>query len=182
MVESKSKWTGGGIRDLVLDCPMETAWDLFSDWINWGQWFSQPDVVELLEGENRKPGCLRLVQYPDIFLHERILQIDNEKHLLSYSIEGNNVLGGMKGYSGTIEFQETSEGKTSVLYWKFEVEPVENQTPEAFRSYLDSILRNILTELERGAQKVAAGLDPKPVKPTPKTTEDSVQILEKPAN
>jgi len=36
--------------------------------------------------------------------------------------------------------------------------------------------------LERGAQKVAAGVDPKPMKPTPNTvTEDSV-LLETPAS
>jgi len=58
---------------------------------------------------------------------------------------------------------------------------VENQTPEAFCSFADSVLKNILTDLERGAQKVAASLDPKPMKPTPNTTKDSV-LLETPAN
>jgi len=80
-----------------------------------------------------------------------------------------------------VQFQETSEGKVSVPYWKYEVEPVENQTPEAFCSLVHSVLRNILNDLERGAQNVAAGLDPKPVKPTPNTTEDSA-LLESPAN
>jgi len=76
---------------------------LFSDWANAGRWYSLPDVCELREGENRKPGCLRVLQYPNLCLYERILQIDNEKHLLSYSIEANDVLGGMKGFVGTVE-------------------------------------------------------------------------------
>jgi len=72
-----------------------------------------------------------------------------------------------------LQFRETGDGKTLVPYWKYEVEPVENQTAEEFDAIVGSTLMSILAELEKGAQTVAAGLDSKPVKQTPQTTNDS---------
>lgn len=89
---------------MLLDCPLDIAWDLFSDWGNWGRrWQTASLVSELREGVNRKQGCKRFVQYPEWFLTERILEIDNEKHFCSYNFEENDVLGGMIGYVACIQ-------------------------------------------------------------------------------
>ncbi|XP_073386824.1 lachrymatory-factor synthase-like isoform X2 [Physcomitrium patens] len=59
-VSSEGKWTGG-ITGMLLDCPVEAAWELASDRVNWHGWFPGNSKFELREGENRKPGCLRYI-------------------------------------------------------------------------------------------------------------------------
>ncbi|KAG0554190.1 hypothetical protein KC19_12G071000 [Ceratodon purpureus] len=154
------KWTSG-IKGVVMNCPLDVTWDLFSDWGNW-RWQTSSLLCEQREGESRKPGSLRFLKYPDFWLFERILEVDNEKHILSYSIEENSVFGGIKGFSGCIQFQESGDGKTMVEYWKFELEPVDNQTRESFCNFVSGHLELILAELERGAKAHVSGLEFRP--------------------
>lgn len=62
-----------------------------------------PVFMEHRGGEHRKPSCARFIQYPEMSLIERALEIDNEKHFLSYTLDENDVLGGIKGFVGYAE-------------------------------------------------------------------------------
>lgn len=55
-----------------------------------------------------------------------------------------------------VQFQESGDGKAMVESWKFEVEPIKSLTLESFSGYLNSVLRGILVELERGARRDSA--------------------------
>jgi hypothetical protein len=97
----------GGIHDLLMDCPVDAVWELASDWANWQRWRPGKPTFELREGENRKAGCLRYAangrRLPGAWVNERLLAIDNEKHFLSYSVEENEVLGGLSGYIAKVQ-------------------------------------------------------------------------------
>lgn len=49
-----------------------------------------------------------------------------------------------------------------VEYCSYEIGPVEDQTPETFSLTMRNVYKWYLKNLERGAQRLAAGLDPKP--------------------
>lgn len=135
-----------------------------------------PVFMEHRGGEHRKPSCARFIQYPEMSLIERALEIDNEKHFLSYTLDENDVLGGIKGFVGYAEFRDTGDGKTFVPYWIYEVEPVENQTPETFYTFGETVMKALLVLLETGAQRLSAGLYPLPANQSPNTPADSITI------
>jgi hypothetical protein len=68
-----------------------------------------------------------------------------------------------------LQFRGTGDGKTLAEFFKYEIDPVKNHTPETWASIMMNIYTSILRDLERGAQRLAAGLDPKPDH-TPSTT------------
>lgn len=100
-VSPEGKWTGG-IKDLLMHFPVDAAWELASDWTNGQRWWPGNPKVELREGENRKPGCLRYVagvrNLPGVWCHERLVAIDNENHFFLYRVEENEIYGGLRGY------------------------------------------------------------------------------------
>lgn len=102
-----TKWTGG-LKPMTLDAPVEIVWDLSADWANWQQFVpSQPDfplVAELIEGENRKLGCVRHADLaPDVWTEERLIAIDNVSHYFSYNMEKNMFAGGIQGYINRVQ-------------------------------------------------------------------------------
>ncbi|KAG0598450.1 hypothetical protein M758_12G074700 [Ceratodon purpureus] len=161
----RAKWTGG-VEDVLMDCPVDAVWELASDWANWQRWWPGNPTFELREGENRKAGCLRYAanvrSLPGAWVNERLLAIDNEKHCFSYTVEANEVYGGLTGYIAKAQFRGTDDGKTLVEFFKYEVEPVTNQTPESWLFIMTNVYMSVVKDLERGAQRLAAGLDPKP--------------------
>jgi hypothetical protein len=53
-------------------------------------------------------------------------------------------------------------GKMKVEHWTYEVDPMEQMTREAFDSFMSVFFGgHLVKSLEVGAQKLAAGLDPK---------------------
>lgn len=96
-VADDGKWRNG-IKNTLLDCPVEAAWDLVADWGRWS-WYTPADTVEHTDGEHRKAGCVRVVRYPTgMWVKERALVIDNENRYLSFGLEENNAFGGLKGF------------------------------------------------------------------------------------
>ncbi len=55
--EEERKWSGG--VELTLDCPVKSAWALQSDFAGLHKWVPTVRKCELVEGENKKVGCLR---------------------------------------------------------------------------------------------------------------------------
>lgn len=97
--KAAKKWSGG--VHVVLDCDLEAAWKLQSDFLGLKLW--APIIAEcyLLENEPNSVGCLRYVKGSDSFwVHERLLEIDHDSHYMSYRMEDNHFVfpHGYQGY------------------------------------------------------------------------------------
>jgi len=94
-------------------------WDLITDWGRWDRFYPQDPGFQVtshvVEGENRKLGCVRYGQLAvDKFSYERLIAIDNDKHYLSYNMEENNLCDGLRNYVAKVQVCTVinSSGKT----------------------------------------------------------------------
>ena len=82
------KWSGG--VHLVLNCPVEAAWAIQSDFLGLTKWVPTVSISECVEGENNIPGCLRYCKGTGTtWVHERLLEFDNAHKCMSYRMEKN---------------------------------------------------------------------------------------------
>lgn len=96
---SVKKWRGG-VKEILMECPVAAAWELCSDWAHWQRWWPAGELVsELREGENRKPGAFRYLETaPDVWINERLLELDDATFFMKYNMEDNVFCGGLTGY------------------------------------------------------------------------------------
>lgn len=102
--QQQEKWTGG--VELTLSCPVESAWAVQSDFLGLQKWAPNIHLCELVEGENKKVGCLRhCVGSGTIWVRERLLQFDDDNMYMSYRMEQNNFVfpKGFQGYHSTVQ-------------------------------------------------------------------------------
>ncbi len=102
--QQQEKWTGG--VELTLSCPVESAWAVQSDFLGLHKWAPNVLLCEPLEGENKKVGCLRhCVGTGTTWVHERLLQFDDDNMYMSYRMEQNNFVfpKGFQGYHSTVQ-------------------------------------------------------------------------------
>ncbi|KAG0581673.1 hypothetical protein KC19_4G270700 [Ceratodon purpureus] len=154
-IPKETKWTGG-LKDIHLDCPVEILWELIADWAHWDRFYpSDPSfrmVSLIMEGENRTVGCKRYVEVlKDNYTSERLLALDNANYYFSYNMEENVFCGGLSNYIGKVKFRGTSDGKTVLEYWSYEVDPLTTMSKEAFTKFIGGFL----------SQKLVAGVEAK---------------------
>jgi hypothetical protein len=102
--QQQEKWTGG--VELTLSCPVESAWAVQSDFLGLHKWAPNILLCELVEGENKKVGCLRhCVGTGTTWVHERLLQFDDDNMYMSYRMEQNHFIfpKGFQGYHSTVQ-------------------------------------------------------------------------------
>lgn len=102
--QQQEKWTGG--VELTLSCPVESAWAVQSDFLGLHKWAPNILLCELVEGENKKVGCLRhCVGTGTTWVHERLLQFDHDNMYMSYRMEQNHFIfpKGFQGYHSTVQ-------------------------------------------------------------------------------
>jgi hypothetical protein len=102
--QQQEKWTGG--VELILSCPVESAWAVQSDFLGLQKWAPNILLCELVEGENKKVGCLRhCVGTGTTWVHERLLQFDDDNMYMSYRMEQNHFIfpKGFQGYHSTVQ-------------------------------------------------------------------------------
>lgn len=95
--EEERKWSGG--VELTLDCPVKSAWALQSDFAGLHKWVPTVRKCELVEGENKKVGCLRYC-IGNSWVYERLLEFDDHNMYMSYRMESNHFVfpKGFQGY------------------------------------------------------------------------------------
>lgn len=160
---SSERWSGG-IQPRTMDCSLDTVWDLITDWGRWDRFYPQDlspafQVSSRLEqGENGKLGCVRYADLaPKTYSHERLIAVDNDKHYLSYNMEDNNLYGGLRNYVAKVKFSPTSDGKTKLEYWSFEVDPLTKTTWKDYSDFMQFLLgTKLATGLEATAKKLGA--------------------------
>lgn len=142
----------------MLDCDLEAAWKLQSDFLGLKLW--APIIAEcyLLENEPNSVGCLRYVKGSDSFwVHERLLEIDHDSHYMSYRMEDNHFVfpHGYQGYVAKVRLGEAGEGQCWVS-WTYEVDPVQTQRQGDITKFMSEFYKGNLKYLEEGAQKLSA--------------------------
>jgi hypothetical protein len=85
--EEERKWSGG--VELTLECPVKSAWALQSDFAGLHKWVPTVRKCELVEGENKKVGCLRYCKGTS-WVYERLLEFDDHNMYMSYRMESNH--------------------------------------------------------------------------------------------
>lgn len=95
--EEERKWSGG--VELTLDCPVKSAWALQSDFAGLHKWVPTVRKCEVVEGENKKVGCLRYC-IGNSWVYERLLEFDDDNMYMSYRMESNQFVfpKGFQGY------------------------------------------------------------------------------------
>ncbi|CAM6046703.1 unnamed protein product [Sphagnum compactum] len=149
--QQQEKWTGG--VELTLSCPVESAWAVQSDFLGLHKWAPNILVCELVEGENKKVGCLRhCVGTGTTWVHERLLQFDDDNMYMSYRMEQNHFIfpKGFQGYHSTVQLQDGGEGKTKIS-WTYSVDPVFSQTEEELTKFMTGFYTSYLKSLEIAA-------------------------------
>jgi hypothetical protein len=149
--QQQEKWTGG--VELTLSCPVESAWAVQSDFLGLHKWAPNVLLCEPLEGENKKVGCLRhCVGTGTTWVHERLLQFDDDNMYMSYRMEQNNFVfpKGFQGYHSTVQVQDGGEGKTKIS-WTYSVDPVFSQTEEELTTFMTGFYTSYLKSLEIAA-------------------------------
>ncbi|KAH8964054.1 hypothetical protein BDL97_04G043800 [Sphagnum fallax] len=149
--QQQEKWTGG--VELTLSCPVESAWAVQSDFLGLHKWAPNILLCELVEGENKKVGCLRhCVGTGTTWVHERLLQFDDDNMYMSYRMEQNHFIfpKGFQGYHSTVQLQDGGEGKTKIS-WTYSVDPVFSQTKEELTTFMTGFYTSYLKSLETAA-------------------------------
>lgn len=150
------KWTGG--VHLVLNCNLDAAWSLLSDFMGLPKWAPTITVSRLVEGEANAVGCVRFCKGGSTtWVHERLLELDEAKHYMSYRMEENHFVfpQGFQGYVAKVQLGEAGEGQTSVN-WTYEVDPVISVSREDLTQFMIKFYSDNLKFLEDGANKLVA--------------------------
>jgi len=150
------KWTGG--VHLLLNCNLDAAWRLQSDFMGLPKWVPTISVSRLVEGEANAVGCLRYCKGSGtIWVRERLLEMDEAKHYMSYRMEENHFVfpQGFQGYVAKVQLGEAGEGQTWVN-WTYEVDPVISATREYVTQFMIKFYSDNLKFLEVGANKLVA--------------------------
>ncbi|CAM6063594.1 unnamed protein product [Sphagnum tenellum] len=147
--EEERKWSGG--VELTLDCPVKSAWALQSDFAGLHKWVPTVRKCELVEGENKKVGCLRYC-IGNSWVYERLLEFDDHNMYMSYRMESNRFVfpKGFQGYVSKVRLRDDGEGKTFVS-WTYSVNPVFSQTEEQLTKFMTALYTNTLKHLETAA-------------------------------
>lgn len=98
------KWSGG--VHLVLDCPVEAAWAIQSDFVGLTKWVPTISICKCVEGENNELGCLRHCKGTGTtWVFERLLEFDNAHKYMSYRMEKNHFVfrDGFQGYISKVK-------------------------------------------------------------------------------
>ncbi|CAM6024014.1 unnamed protein product [Sphagnum balticum] len=149
--QQQEKWTGG--VELTLSCPVESAWAVQSDFLGLQKWAPNILVCELVEGENKKVGCLRhCVGTGTTWVRERLLQFDDDNMYMSYRMEQNHFVfpKGFQSYHSTVQLRDGGEGKTKIS-WTYSVDPVFSQTKEQLTTFMTGFYTSYLKSLEIAA-------------------------------
>ncbi|CAM6016938.1 unnamed protein product [Sphagnum balticum] len=147
--EEERKWSGG--VELTLECPVKSAWALQSDFVGLHKWVPTVRKCELVEGENKKVGCLRYCKGTS-WVYERLLEFDDHNMYMSYRMESNHFVfpKGFQGYVSKVRLRDGGEGKTFVS-WTYSVNPVFSQTEEQLTKFMTAFYTNTLKHLETAA-------------------------------
>ena len=100
------KWNGG--VHLVLDCHVEAAWAILSDYLGITKWVPIVSICSCVEGENKKPGCVRYCKVTGTsYAYERLLEIDDAHKYMSYQMEKNQFVfpEGFQGYVAKVKVE-----------------------------------------------------------------------------
>lgn len=105
-----------------LKVPLEEAWKLLGDWQKVEQCLQYYGEVkvEILEGENNTPNCVRMIRCtrPDgseTFAREKLLSVDGKNHSFTYELEENNF--GFSILQGSFKLSAAADPGTSVVDW-----------------------------------------------------------------
>ncbi|KAL2651235.1 hypothetical protein R1flu_019363 [Riccia fluitans] len=149
--ELSSKWHGE--LKMVINCSIEKAWELTSDFCGMQRWVDTTESCECVEGEPQKPGCVRFLyggSFPRAdggksWAREKLLALDDENRTLSYAMLENNF--GLSGYRATYRLHDQGDGAV-LVDWSFEVDPIAGSTEQKTADYMTGVFRSVLKKLE----------------------------------
>lgn len=167
--EEGSRWKGK--LHAVLAAPLERVWALASDCCGLPKWMPMVESCEGVEGEDGKPGFVRLLRgemFPRLggeksWIREKLLLMDPIDCKYAYSMEDGNI--GLSGYVNTVQFFDFGEG-TTLVHWFLEIDPVPGATMPTLLDYLAFLYKSSLKKLEIAASSPPA---------TTISQEDSIQ-------
>lgn len=156
-----SKWTSSYKHESKL--LIEQVWAVGGDFTSINKWIKGIATCEI-SGDPTQPGCLRHCKVDDLdlgfgdnsFLVEKLLVLNNEEHLMQYSLLENFL--GFKDYVGTFKVEPAtpptsaesdgvSKGGCTVT-WSMEVAPVEGKTEEEVVQFSRMMCNAALNGLE----------------------------------
>lgn len=149
------KWHGsvGGI----VDAPIEKVWNMVSQSSRLHEWMPMVENCTSLGGEEGVEGYIRLVSgfmFPQkdedrSWIKERLVFIDSSSHTYVYRMEASNV--GLDGSSNSLKLKDYGDGST-LVDWKFEINPVEGVSEEYILDYLGYLYKSCIGRIEGAIQ------------------------------
>jgi hypothetical protein len=156
----KERWSGG--VHLTLDCSVDAAWSLQSDFLGLVKWAPTISICSHEAGPYNDVGCVRYCKGSGTtWVYERLLEMDHAQKYMSYIMEKNQFVfrDGLQDYIAKVQLGDAGEGKTWVK-WTYEVDPVATQTLESFTTFMTNFYTSNLEYLKEGANKSIAASPP----------------------
>ncbi|XP_024387718.1 uncharacterized protein [Physcomitrium patens] len=150
---SKERWSGG--VHLTLDCNVDAAWSLQSDFLGLVKWVPTISICSHEAGPYNDVGCVRYCKGSGTtWVYERLLEMDHAQKYMSYIMEKNQFVfrDGFQDYIAKVQLGDAGEGKTWVK-WTYEVDPVATQTLESLTTFMTKFYTSNLEFLKEGANK-----------------------------
>jgi hypothetical protein len=163
------KWTSGWKCESKL--PIEKLWAVGGDFTSVHKWIKGIVTCDIT-GDPTQPGCLRHCKAEGLgadgsILTEKLLVLNNEEHLMKYSLLEDNFLG-FKDYVGTFKIDPNpspspdppsaeSDGAGSggcTMNWSMEVAPVEGKSEEEVVQFSAMMFSSALNGLEAFASTI----------------------------
>ncbi|CAM6091752.1 unnamed protein product [Calypogeia fissa] len=160
--EGSKKWTSDYKYESKL--PIEKLWAVGGDFTSIHKWIKGIANCDIT-GDPTQPGCLRHCQVDlegfgeNPFVVEKLLVLNNEEHLMQYSLLENFL--GFKDYVGTFKIEPASTSRTDsedsdgvlqkggcIVSWSMEVAPVEGKTEEEVVQFSRMMFIQALNGLE----------------------------------
>ena len=129
--------------DAKIDAPLDEVWSLISDFENLTRWHP---LVQRCETEGAGEGAVRTVYFADSWAAERLDRLDQDQHILEYSIIDSDTPSSI-GLKGAISLHISPDGGTS-LNWTSGVDPARLDADSLDR-YLETYYPKMIDHLRQ---------------------------------
>ena len=137
MIKSDSMAAAGKIEvEVEVAVGADKLWESIKDSVNiFPKAFpKQYKSIEVLEGDGKSAGSLRLVKYAEgtplvTFSKEKIESVDDEKKALSYNVIEGEILQAYKNFKASLSVAPKGDD-VSLVTWRGDFEKASDEVPE----------------------------------------------------
>lgn len=130
----------------VIDAPVQTVWDRYTDHVSWTQWAGVGKVRLGKEGlpAPNAVGCVRVISSAGVEVHEEVLAFDAPRRMTYRLIKGPVP---MKDHLGEVSFEP--QGEATRIIWRCQFNSTIPGLGGVSRFFITRLFRNVLDGLAR---------------------------------